>query len=132
MDEMEESWKICRQAVERLREPGPALRTPSAKLKLPERDLMKKHIDVMIHHLLPASEGFTVPVGEVDQSIESARGEIGFYVVSDGGERPYRVRGPARSYVNLPALPAMVEGSSIADVVAVIGSIDIVLGDVDR
>ena len=131
MDEMEESWKICRQAVERLREPGPYM-SDHPKLKLPERDLMKKHIDVMIHHFLLASEGFTVPVGEVYQSIESARGEIGFYVVSDGGERPYRVRVRAPSYVNLSALPAMVEGSLIADVVAVIGSIDIVLGDVDR
>jgi NADH-quinone oxidoreductase subunit D len=93
---------------------------------------MKQHIDVMIHHFLLASEGFTVPVGEVYQSIESARGEIGFYVVSDGTERPYRVRVRAPSYVNLSALPAMVEGSLIADVVAVIGSIDIVLGDVDR
>jgi NADH-quinone oxidoreductase subunit D len=131
MEEMEESWKICRQAVERLREPG-AFMADHPKLNLPERDLMKKHIDVMIHHFLLASEGFTVPVGEVYQSIESARGEIGYYVVSDGAERPYRVRVRAPSYVNLSALPAMVEGSLIADVVAVIGSIDIVLGDVDR
>ncbi|MGH9849663.1 MAG: NADH-quinone oxidoreductase subunit D, partial [Blastocatellia bacterium] len=102
------------------------------KLKLPDRDLMKKHIDVMIHHFLIASEGFTVPIGEVYQSIESARGELGYFVVSDGSERPWRVRTRAPSYVNLSALPAMVEGSLIADVVAVIGSIDIVLGDVDR
>jgi NADH-quinone oxidoreductase subunit D len=131
MDEMEESWKICNQALERLKEPGPIM-ADHPKLELPERDLMKKHIDVMIHHFLIASEGFTVPIGEVYQSIESARGEIGFYVVSDGEERPYRVRVRAPSYVNLSALPAMVEGSLIADVVAVIGSIDIVLGDVDR
>jgi NADH-quinone oxidoreductase subunit D len=131
MDEMEESWKICNQALERLKEPGPVL-SDHPKLKLPDRELMKKHIDVMIHHFLLASEGFTVPIGEVYQSVESARGEIGFYVVSDGQERPYRVRVRAPSYVNLSALPAMVEGSLIADVVAVIGSIDIVLGDVDR
>ncbi|HKX29073.1 MAG TPA: NADH dehydrogenase (quinone) subunit D [Blastocatellia bacterium] len=131
MDEMRESWKICNQALARLKEPGPVM-ADHPKLKLPERDLMKKHIDVMIHHFLLASEGFTVPIGEVYQSIESARGEIGFYVVSDGQERPYRVRVRAPSYVNLSALPSMVEGSLIADVVAVIGSIDIVLGDVDR
>ncbi len=131
MDEMEESWKICNQALERLREPGPVL-SDHPKLKMPERDLMKKHIDVMIHHFLIASEGFTVPIGEVYQSIESARGELGYYVVSDGTERPYRVRVRAPSYVNLSALPAMVEGQLLADVVAVIGSIDIVLGDVDR
>jgi NADH-quinone oxidoreductase subunit D len=86
----------------------------------------------MIHHFLLASEGFTVPIGEVYQSIESARGELGFHVVSDGAERPYRVHMRTPSFVNLSALPSMVEGSLIADVVAVIGSIDIVLGDVDR
>ena len=131
MDEMEESWKLCNQALARLKEPGPVM-AKHPKLELPDRDLMKKHIDVMIHHFLIASEGFTVPIGEVYQSIESARGEIGYYVVSNGEERPYRVRVRAPSYVNLSALPAMVEGSLIADVVAVIGSIDIVLGDVDR
>jgi NADH-quinone oxidoreductase subunit D len=131
MDEMEESWKICVEALDRLREPG-AFVSDHPKLKLPERDLMKQHIDVMIHHFLLASEGFTVPIGEVYQSIESARGEIGFYVVSDGKERPYRVHTRAPSFVNLSALPDMVEGSLLADVVAVIGSIDIVLGDVDR
>jgi len=131
MDEFHESWKICCQALERLKEPGEVM-ADHPKLKLPPRDLMKKHIDVMIHHFLIASEGFSVPVGEAYQSIESARGEIGFYVVSNGGERPWRVRVRAPSYVNLSALPAMVEGSLIADVVAVIGSIDIVLGDVDR
>lgn len=131
MEEMEESVKICYQALERLTGKGPVM-ADHPKLKLPERDLMKQHIDVMIHHFLLASEGFTVPIGEVYQSIESARGELGYYVVSDGAERPYRVRVRAPSYVNLSALPAMVEGQLIADVVAVIGSIDIVLGDVDR
>jgi NADH-quinone oxidoreductase subunit D len=131
MDEMRESWRICTQAVERLREPGPVM-ADHPKLKLPDRDLMKQHIDVMIHHFLIASEGFTVPIGEVYQSIESARGELGYYVVSNGEERPYRVRVRAPSYVNLSALPSMVEGQLIADVVAVIGSIDIVLGDIDR
>jgi NADH-quinone oxidoreductase subunit D len=131
MDEMRESWRICTQAIERLKEPGPVM-ADHPKLKLPDRDLMKQHIDVMIHHFLIASEGFTVPIGEVYQSIESARGELGYYVVSNGEERPYRVRVRAPSYVNLSALPSMVEGQLIADVVAVIGSIDIVLGDIDR
>jgi NADH-quinone oxidoreductase subunit D len=131
MDEMQECVKICHQALERLKEPGPVM-SDHPKLKLPERDLMKQHIDVMIHHFLLASEGFTVPIGEVYFPIESARGELGFYVVSDGKERPWRVRVRAPSFVNLEALPAMVEGQLIADVVAVIGSIDIVLGDVDR
>ncbi len=131
MDEMEESWRICTQALARLKEPGPVI-ADHPKLKLPDRELMKQHIDVMIHHFLIASEGFTVPIGEVYQSIESARGELGYYIVSNGEERPYRVRVRAPSYVNLSALPSMVEGQLIADVVAVIGSIDIVLGDIDR
>lgn len=131
MDEMEESVKICYEALDRLKGSGSVM-ADHPKLNLPERDLMKQHIDVMIHHFLLASEGFTVPIGEVYQSIESARGELGYYVVSDGAERPYRVRVRAPSYVNLSALPAMVEGQLLADVVAVIGSIDIVLGDVDR
>ena len=86
----------------------------------------------MIHHFLLASEGFTVPIGEVYLPIESARGELGFYVVSNGQDRPWRVRVRAPSFVNLEALPNMVAGQLLADVVAVIGSIDIVLGDVDR
>jgi NADH-quinone oxidoreductase subunit D len=131
MDEMKESWRICTEAVKRLKEPGPVM-ADHPKLKLPDRELMKQHIDVMIHHFLIASEGFTVPIGEVYQTIESARGELGYYVVSNGEERPYRVRVRAPSYVNLSALPSMVEGQLIADVVAVIGSIDIVLGDIDR
>ncbi len=132
MDEMEESYKICLQALDRLKtEKGP-VQSDHPKLKLPDRDLMKKHIDVMIHHFLLASEGFTVPIGEVYLPIESARGEIGFYVVSDGMERPWRVRVRAPSFVNLAALPKLSEGQLIADVVAIIGSIDIVLGDVDR
>jgi NADH-quinone oxidoreductase subunit D len=131
MDEMKESWRICTEAIKRLKDPGPVM-ADHPKLKLPDRDLMKQHIDVMIHHFLIASEGFTVPIGEVYQSIESARGELGYYVVSNGEERPYRVRVRAPSYVNLSALPSMVEGQLIADVVAVIGSIDIVLGDIDR
>ncbi|MEP7272254.1 MAG: NADH dehydrogenase (quinone) subunit D [Acidobacteriota bacterium] len=131
MDEIEESVKICLQALERLKTPGPVM-SDHPKLKLPERDLMKQHIDVMIHHFLLASEGFTVPIGEVYFPIESARGELGYYVVSDGKERPYRVRVRAPSFVNLEALPRMVAGQLLADVVAVIGSIDIVLGDVDR
>jgi NADH-quinone oxidoreductase subunit D len=132
MDEMQESLRICHQALARLKEERGPVMSDHPKLKLPDRDLMKQHIDVMIHHFLLASEGFTVPIGEVYFPIESARGELGFYVVSDGKERPWRVRVRAPSFVNLSALPAMVEGQLIADVVAVIGSIDIVLGDVDR
>ncbi|MFN0120200.1 MAG: NADH dehydrogenase (quinone) subunit D [Blastocatellia bacterium] len=130
MDEMDESLKIIHQALDRLK-PGPVT-SDHPKLKLPERDLMKNHIDVMIHHFLVASEGFTVPIGESYQAIESARGELGIYVVSDGKERPWRVRMKAPSFANLQVLPKMAEGQLLADVIAIIGSIDIVLGDVDR
>ncbi len=130
MDEMVESLKIIRQTMDRLK-PGP-VNSDHPKLKLPERDLMKQHIDVMIHHFLVASEGFTVPIGEVYQPIESARGELGYYIISDGKERPWRVRVKAPSFANLQALPKMAAGQLLADVIAIIGSIDIVLGDVDR
>jgi NADH-quinone oxidoreductase subunit D len=130
MDEMMESLSIVRQAVDRLK-PGPVT-SDHPKLRLPDRDLMKQHIDVMIHHFLVASEGFTVPVGEVYFPIESARGELGLYVVSNGGERPWRVRAKTPSFLNLQTLPAMAEGQLLADLIAIIGSIDIVLGDIDR
>lgn len=130
MDEMWESLRIVRQAVDRLK-PGPVT-SDHPKLRLPDRDLMKQHIDVMIHHFLVASEGFTVPVGEVYFPIESARGELGYYVVSNGGERPWRVRAKTPSFLNLQTLPAMAEGQLLADLIAIIGSIDIVLGDIDR
>jgi NADH-quinone oxidoreductase subunit D len=78
------------------------------------------------------TEGFTVPAGEVYQAIESPRGEIGFYIVSDGTAKPYRVHVRAPSFANLQLLPSMCKGMLLADVVAGIGSIDIVLGDVDR
>jgi NADH-quinone oxidoreductase subunit D len=131
IDEMYECVRICNQALERLKEPGPVV-ADHPKLELPPRDLMKQHIDVMIHHFLLASEGFTVPVGEVYQAIESARGEIGFYVISDGKERPWRVRVRAPSFVNLQAVPVMARGELISDLVLINSSIDPVLGDVDR
>ena len=130
MREMEESFKIIQQAIDRLH-PGP-IQSDHPKLKLPERDLMKEHIDVMIHHFLIAAEGFTVPIGEVYFPIESARGELGYYIVSDGKEKPWRVRVKAPSFLNLQVLPKLAEGQLLADLIGIIGSIDIVLGDIDR
>ena len=102
MREMEESLKIIHQAVAKL--PAGPIQSDHPKLKLPERDLMKEHIDVMIHHFLLASEGFTVPIGEVYFPIESARGELAYYIVSDGKERPWRVRAKTPSFLNLQGL----------------------------
>jgi NADH-quinone oxidoreductase subunit D len=89
-------------------------------------------MESLIRHFKLVTEGFRPPKGQVYQAVESSRGELGFFMVSDGSNRPYRckVRGP--SFSNLNALPHMVKGELIADVVAVIGSIDVVLGDVDR
>jgi NADH-quinone oxidoreductase subunit D len=89
-------------------------------------------MESLIYHFKIVTEGFTVPAGEVYQAIESPRGEIGFYMVSDGTAKPYRVHVRAPSFANLQLLPSMCKGMLLADVVAGIGSIDIVLGDVDR
>jgi NADH-quinone oxidoreductase subunit D len=93
---------------------------------------MKSQMESLIYHFKIVTEGFTVPAGEVYQVIESPRGEIGFYMVSDGTAKPYRVHVRAPSFANLQLLPTMCKGMLLADVVAGIGSIDIVLGDVDR
>ena len=128
--ELRESQKICKQALEGM--PQGAIRADAPKIVLPDREKMKTQMEALIYHFKIVTEGFTVPPGEVYQAIESPRGEIGFYVVSNGTANPYRVHVRAPSFANLALLPAMCEGKLIADVVAAIGSIDIVLGDVDR
>ena len=130
MREMEESNKIIRQCLDRLR-PGP-VKADAPKVVLPEREAMKTHMDALIHHFLIVAEGFNVPEGEVYQPIEGSKGELGVYIKSDGGPKPARVHVRGPSFVNLSALPHMAEGEMIADVVAIIGSIDIVLGEIDR
>jgi NADH-quinone oxidoreductase subunit D len=130
MREMIESNKIVKQALARLR-PGP-IKADAPKVVLPEREAMKTHMDALIHHFLIVAEGFNVPAGEVYQPIEASKGELGVYVKSDGGPKPSRVHVRGPSFVNLSALPDMVRGEMVADVVAVIGSIDIVLGEIDR
>jgi NADH-quinone oxidoreductase subunit D len=102
------------------------------KLVPPSKPLLKKSMEALIHHFKLYSEGFHVPAGEVYQAIEAPKGELGCYLVSDGGPRPYRVHFRPPSFVNLASLPKMAEGRLVADVVAVIGSLDIVLGEIDR
>jgi NADH-quinone oxidoreductase subunit D len=128
--EMRESVKIIRQAIDGLPE-GP-VKANAPHIVMPERDSMKTSIEALIYHFKIVTEGFHPPIGEVYQSIESPRGELGFYVVSDGSPRPFRCHVRAPSFANLQALPKMVEGRLIADVVACIGSIDVVLGEIDR
>jgi NADH-quinone oxidoreductase subunit D len=130
MREMRESHKIVRQALSRLR-PGP-FKADAPKVVLPDREAMKKHMDALIHHFLIIAEGFDVPVGEVYHPIEASKGELGVYMKSDGGPKPARVHVRGPSFVNLSALPQMSEGEMVADIVAVIGSLDIVLGEIDR
>jgi NADH-quinone oxidoreductase subunit D len=130
MRELRESHKIVTQALERLK-PGP-IKADAPKVVLPDRDDMRKHMDSLIHHFLIVAEGFNVPAGEVYLPIEASKGELGVYMRSNGGPKPDRVHFRGPSFVNLSALPVMAEGEMIADVVAIIGSLDIVLGEIDR
>ena len=130
MRELRESYKIVRQALERLK-PGPT-KADAPKVVLPDRDDMRKHMDSLIHHFLIVAEGFNIPEGEVYFPIEGSKGELGVYMKSNGGPKPDRVHFRGPSFVNLSALPVMSEGEMVADVVAIIGSLDIVLGEIDR
>ena len=130
MRELRESAKIVRQGLERLR-PGP-IKADAPKVVLPDRDDMRKHMDSLIHHFLIVAEGFNIPPGEVYMPIEASKGELGVYMKSNGGPKPDRVHFRGPSFVNLSALPVMSEGEMVADVVAIIGSLDIVLGEIDR
>jgi NADH-quinone oxidoreductase subunit D len=130
MEEMRESVKICRQALDGL--PEGAISADAPKIILPEREKMKTEMESLIHHFKIVTEGFAVPAGEVFQAVESPRGEMGYYVVSDGTNKPFRVHMRNPSFATLQALETMCKGRMLADVVAVIGSIDIVLGEIDR
>jgi NADH-quinone oxidoreductase subunit D len=128
--ELRESISIVKQAVDGMPE-GP-IKADAPKVVLPDREKMKTQMEALIYHFKIVSEGFAVPEGEVYQAVESPRGEMGYYIVSDGTAKPYRVHMRAACLANLQALPAMCEGQLLADVVAAIGSIDIVLGEIDR
>jgi len=130
MDEMRESTRIIAQALEGMPE-GP-VKADAPHIVLPERERMKTEMEALIYHFKIVTEGFRVPPGEVYQAVESPRGQTAYYVVSDGTTHPFRMYVRSPSFANLQALPKMVEGRLIADVVAVVGSIDIVLGEVDR
>jgi NADH-quinone oxidoreductase subunit D len=130
VQELRESQKIVKQALEGIPE-GP-VKADAPHVVLPDREKMKTQMEALIYHFKIVTEGFTVPEGEVYMPIESPRGEMGYYVVSDGTAKPYRVHMRSPSFANLQTLRKMCEGRLIADVVAAIGSIDIVLGDCDR
>ena len=130
MEEMKQSVRIIRQGLEKLK-PGP-VKTADRKIVLPPREELDANMEAIIHQFKLATEGFHVPAGEVYAAVEAPKGELGYYLVSAGGPKPYRmkIRGP--SFSNISAAPVMAVGSGIADMVAIIGSVDITLGEVDR
>jgi NADH-quinone oxidoreductase subunit D len=128
--EMRESVKICQQALDGM--PSGPIKADAPHVVLPDREKMKTQMEALIYHFKIVTEGFQVPAGEVYQAVESPRGEMGYYVVSDGTAKPWRVHMRNPTFATLQALETMCVGRLIADVVAVIGSIDIVLGEIDR
>ena len=129
--EMRESVRICRQALERISPKG-AYAVDDPRITPPPKDRVYTEMEALIQHFLIYSQGFTVPPGEAYVPVEGPRGEHGFTVISDGTNRPWRVKSRAPSLLACQALEKMIVGGLIADVVAVIGSIDVVMGDVDR
>lgn len=130
MREMRESQQIAVQALDGM--PEGAIKADAPKVVLPDREKMKTQMEALIYHFKIVTEGFRVPAGEAYVPVESPRGEIGFYVVSDGSAKPHRVFMRTPSFGNLQSLPALFEGSLISDSIASLGSMDFVLGDVDR
>ena len=130
LEEMRESVKIIQQTLDGI--PDGPVTADAPKVVLPDREKMKTEMESLIYHFKIVTEGFPVPAGEVYQAIESPRGEMGYYVVADGTAKPYRVHMRNPSFATLQALETMCKGRLLADVVAVIGSIDIVLGEIDR
>ena len=130
VQELRESASIVQQALKGMPE-GP-IKADAPGVVLPDREKMKTQMEALIYHFKIITEGFAVPAGEVYQAVESPRGEMGYYIVSDGTAKPYRVHMRSACLANMQTLPKMCEGNLLADVVAAIGSIDIVLGEIDR
>jgi NADH-quinone oxidoreductase subunit D len=128
--EMRQSNEIVRQALDGM--PGGPVIVQDPKFVYPPKDRVQQSIEALIHQFHLASSGFPVPSGEAYASIESPKGELGFYLVSDGSNKPWRFRVRPPSFLNLSSLSTLVQGRLVADVVAIIGSIDIVLAEIDR
>ena len=131
LEEMRQSVRICKQAVERITPRG-VFDIQDYRIVPPPKDKVYTEMEALIQHFLIYSQGFTVPAGESYVPVEGPRGEHGFSIVSDGTNRPYRVKLRAPSFYACQAVPTMIVGGMIADVIAVIGSTDVVMGDVDR
>jgi len=130
LNEMHEAWRIIKQAAEKF--PGGPVVIDDRKIVPPPKTEIQHSMEALIHHFKLVSAGFNVPEGHVYQAVESPRGELGLYVTSAGGNKPWRVRWRPASFYNLQALKRMAPGNLIADVVAIIGSLDPVFGEVDR
>ncbi len=131
MAEMRESVKIIKQAIAKLRvEPGPVM--TQGKIAPPSRGEMKTSMEALIHHFKLYTEGFHVPAGEVYAAVEAPKGEFGVYLVADGTNKPYRAKLRAPGYLHLQAMDYVATGHQLADVAAIIGTMDIVFGEVDR
>ncbi|MFC2063974.1 NADH dehydrogenase (quinone) subunit D [Chloroflexota bacterium] len=130
IEEMRESLKIVEQALDKI--PIGPVRSRNHKYIPPPRSEIGVSMEALIHHFKLWTEGFSTPRGSIYEAVESPRGELGVYLVSDGSPKPYRIHWRTPSFDNLQALPYMAKGLLVADLVAIIGSIDIVLGDVDR
>jgi NADH-quinone oxidoreductase subunit D len=132
VQEMREANKIVRQCVDWLRQnPGPVI-VDNHKIAPPSREEMKTNMEELIHHFKLFTEGIHVPPGEVYAAVEHPKGEFGIYLISDGANKPYRLKIRAGSYPHLAALDEMARGHMIADVVAIIGTQDVVFGEIDR
>ena len=130
--EMRESNRIIKQCVDWLRaNPGPVI-TGNHKVAPPDREAMKSNMEELIHHFKLFTEGFKVPEGEAYASVEHPKGEFGIYLISDGANKPYRLKIRAPGFPHLAALDEMSRGHMLADAVAIIGTMDIVFGEIDR
>jgi NADH-quinone oxidoreductase subunit D len=130
LNEIRESLRIVRQCIEMM--PRGDYRTQDPKVTPPPRARIDESMEALIHHFKLFTEGFHVPVGEVYSAIESPRGELGCYIVSDGGPKPYRIHVRAPSFVNLQAVPLLMRGGLVSDTITVISTVDPVMGEVDR
>ena len=130
MEEMRQSNRIIKQVLDRL--PDGLIQAHAPKVVPPPKEKTLTQIESLIHHFLIMEEGFHPPAGEVYMSVESPRGELGFYLVSDGGPRPYRVKIRPPAFVNMEALATMAQGRLLADLIAILSSVDIVLAEIDR
>jgi NADH-quinone oxidoreductase subunit D len=132
IEELRQSNRIIRQCVDWLRaNPGPVM-LADHKVSPPSREEMKGDMESLIHHFKLFTEGYTVPPGEAYAAVEAPKGEFGVWMVSDGANKPYRVKCRAPGFAHLAAMDEMVAGHMLADVVAVIGTMDIVFGEIDR